>query len=113
MNALKPVHFLILIVIVLLLFGAKRLPDLAKSVGQSLKIFKNEIKDLTEDSTAKSTEAPAAQPGPAASVVVPPVVVPPVAVPPVSPPASPPVGLDKPVAPPVPPAADGTDTPRV
>ncbi len=37
-------HFLILLVIVLLLFGATRLPGLAKSVGQSMKIFKNEVK---------------------------------------------------------------------
>ena len=49
MGALRPIHWIIFLVIVLLLFGAKRLPDLAKSVGQSLKIFKKEIKELTED----------------------------------------------------------------
>ncbi|PFG33154.1 Sec-independent protein translocase subunit TatA [Sanguibacter antarcticus] len=49
MGALKPIHWLVFIVILLLLFGAKRLPDLAKSVGQSLKIFKKEIKELNED----------------------------------------------------------------
>lgn len=42
-------HVLVLLVVVVLLFGANRLPDLAKSVGQSLKIFKSEIKDLTDD----------------------------------------------------------------
>ncbi|HEX7805520.1 MAG TPA: twin-arginine translocase TatA/TatE family subunit, partial [Cellulomonas sp.] len=42
MNALKPWHVIVLLVVVLLLFGAKRLPDLAKSVGESLKIFKSE-----------------------------------------------------------------------
>ncbi|WP_082813023.1 Sec-independent protein translocase subunit TatA [Cellulomonas timonensis] len=70
MNALKPMHILVLVIIVLLLFGAKRLPDLAKSVGQSLKIFKNEVKDLTEDN---DTPPPAATP---ATVVVPPVAAP-------------------------------------
>ena len=43
-------HIVVLVVIIVLLFGANRLPDLAKAVGQSLKIFKNEVKDLTEDS---------------------------------------------------------------
>ena len=55
MNALKPWHVIVLLVVVLLLFGAKRLPDLAKSVGESLKIFKNEIKDLTDDAPPTSS----------------------------------------------------------
>jgi sec-independent protein translocase protein TatA len=37
-------HFLIILVVVLLLFGATKLPALAKSVGQSAKIFRNEMK---------------------------------------------------------------------
>ena len=57
MNALKPMHILILVIVIILLFGAKRLPDLARSVGQSLKIFKSEVKDLTDD---KDKDAPVA-----------------------------------------------------
>ena len=38
-------HLVVLLVVILLLFGAKRLPDLARSVGQSLKILKTEVKD--------------------------------------------------------------------
>ncbi|KLN34233.1 hypothetical protein FB00_13180 [Cellulosimicrobium funkei] len=49
MGMLKPWHIIVLVVVILLLFGARRLPDLAKSVGQSLKIFKSEVKDLRED----------------------------------------------------------------
>ena len=49
MGMLKPWHIIVLVVVVLLLFGAKRLPDLARSVGQSLKIFKSEVKDLRDD----------------------------------------------------------------
>lgn len=56
MGAMKPMHWVVLLVIVLLLFGAKRLPDLAKSVGQSLKIFKKEIKDLQEDDDTPATK---------------------------------------------------------
>jgi sec-independent protein translocase protein TatA len=54
-------HFLIILAIVLLLFGATKLPALAKSVGQSMKVFRNEIKsdDKPEaaDSTAAATDA--------------------------------------------------------
>ncbi|MCC2333247.1 twin-arginine translocase TatA/TatE family subunit [Cellulomonas wangsupingiae] len=42
-------HVLIVLVVILLLFGANRLPGLAKSIGQSMKIFKNEVKDLADD----------------------------------------------------------------
>jgi len=37
-------HALIVLAVVVLLFGATKLPALAKSVGESMKIFKNEIK---------------------------------------------------------------------
>jgi sec-independent protein translocase protein TatA len=52
--------FLVLILLVLLLFGAKRLPDLARGVGRSLRIFKSETEGLKTDGAAASTEAPAA-----------------------------------------------------
>lgn len=42
-------EWLILLAIVLLLFGARRLPDLARSVGRSLKIFRAEVKDPGQD----------------------------------------------------------------
>ena len=49
LNNLTGWHFLIILVIVLLLFGAPKLPALARSLGQSMKIFKNEIKSDKED----------------------------------------------------------------
>ncbi|MFD2795304.1 Sec-independent protein translocase subunit TatA [Promicromonospora vindobonensis] len=49
MGAMQPWHWIVLLVVVLLLFGSTRLPGLAKSIGQSMKIFKKEIKDLRED----------------------------------------------------------------
>ncbi|TFC79100.1 twin-arginine translocase TatA/TatE family subunit [Cryobacterium sp. TMS1-20-1] len=42
-------HFLIILVVVLLLFGAPKLPGLARSLGQSMKIFKSEIKSDSVD----------------------------------------------------------------
>ena len=71
---LGPVHVIILLAVVILIFGAKRLPDVAKSVGQSMKIFKNEIKDLNKDDAPVSDATPA-QPPVQSTVVTPPVVV--------------------------------------
>ena len=42
-------EILIIVVVVLLLFGAKRLPELARSVGKSLNEFKKGMKDVTDD----------------------------------------------------------------
>ena len=38
-------HLVIILVIVLLLFGATRLPALTRSIGQSVRIFKKEVRD--------------------------------------------------------------------
>ena len=82
MNALKPWHVIVLLVVVLLLFGAKRLPDLAKSVGESLKIFKAEIKDLTEDDKPANPTAPPVATPPATPPAAAPDTAPPAALPP-------------------------------
>lgn len=42
-------ELLIIVLIVILLFGAKKLPDLARSTGRSLRIFKAETKGLMND----------------------------------------------------------------
>ena len=49
-------HAIIILVVILLLFGAAKLPALAKSVGQSMKIFKNEIKSGAEEGPAPQAE---------------------------------------------------------
>jgi len=50
----------IVILIVVLLFGAKRLPDLARGVGRSLRILKAETEGLKTDADAAAPAAPAA-----------------------------------------------------
>ena len=55
MGNLGPLELTLILVIVVLLFGAKRLPETAKSVGQSLKIFK---KTIADDDEKKDKEAP-------------------------------------------------------
>ncbi|MFJ8578100.1 Sec-independent protein translocase subunit TatA [Micromonospora sp. NPDC093277] len=49
MGALRPWHIAVLVVVLILLFGAKRLPDAARSLGRSLRIIKAETKSLHED----------------------------------------------------------------
>ena len=49
MGALKPWHIIVLVVVLILLFGAKRLPDAARSLGRSLRIIKAETKGLVDD----------------------------------------------------------------
>lgn len=48
-NGLQFWHIVVLLLVVLLLFGANRLPDLARNVGRSMKILKEEVKDLRDE----------------------------------------------------------------
>lgn len=52
----EPSHILILLLVLVLLFGAKRLPDSARSLARSLRIFKSEIKEVSEDEKKKDSE---------------------------------------------------------
>ena len=56
-NGLQGWHLIILVLLVVLLFGAKRLPDAARSIGKSMKIFKAETKDLSGDKSASHEDA--------------------------------------------------------
>jgi sec-independent protein translocase protein TatA len=49
MGALRPWHIAVLVVVLVLLFGAKRLPDAARSLGRSMRIIKAETKGLVDD----------------------------------------------------------------
>ena len=45
----------VIFLIILLLFGSKRLPDIAKNIGKSLKLFKKEIKKSDDESESPKT----------------------------------------------------------
>ena len=49
MGSLSPWHLLIVVVVFVLLFGAKKLPDAARSLGRSARIFKAETQGLLGD----------------------------------------------------------------
>ena len=59
MGALKPLHWIVIFVLLILLFGANKLPDVAASLGQSLKVFKKEVKELREEDDAAQQKPPA------------------------------------------------------
>lgn len=44
-----PWEILIIVLVVVLLFGAKKLPDAARSIGRSMRIFKSEVKEMGND----------------------------------------------------------------
>jgi len=46
----EPSHILLLLLVLVILFGAKRLPDSAKSIGKSMRIFKSEMKEMKDES---------------------------------------------------------------
>lgn len=50
-------HAVIILAVILLLFGAAKLPALARSVGQSMRIFKNEIKSESATKTGDGTNS--------------------------------------------------------
>ena len=52
----EPSHILILLIVVVILFGAKRLPDSARSLGKSLRIFKGEMKEMKKDDEVKKDD---------------------------------------------------------
>jgi len=49
MPNLRPIEIILILAVVLLLFGAKRLPDAARGLGRSLRIFKSEVKAAQDD----------------------------------------------------------------
>jgi sec-independent protein translocase protein TatA len=68
-NAMRPGVLIVLIVVLILLFGAKRLPDAARALGRSMRIIKAETRDLvgerpTDDLDEKADAQAAREPLP-------------------------------------------------
>lgn len=59
MPSLGPMEWILILLVLILLFGAKKLPDTAKALGQSLRLFKKETTKLNEEDEAKPAPAPA------------------------------------------------------
>jgi sec-independent protein translocase protein TatA len=52
-------EIILILVVLVLLFGAKRLPGAARSLGQSMRIFKTEVKEMGKDDDTAAKPAPA------------------------------------------------------
>lgn len=62
-NGLEPWHIVVVLAVVVLLFGSKKLPEMARGLGKSMRILKAETKAMREDDTpaegtAQNTAAP-------------------------------------------------------
>ncbi|MCX4549662.1 MULTISPECIES: Sec-independent protein translocase subunit TatA [unclassified Streptomyces] len=51
-NGLEPWHLLIVAIVVMVMFGSKKLPDTARALGKSMRILKSEAKAMKEDAAA-------------------------------------------------------------
>lgn len=58
MGALSPSHWLILLLVVVILFGAKKLPEAARGLGRSARILKSEVSGLHDDEPKKPEATP-------------------------------------------------------
>jgi sec-independent protein translocase protein TatA len=54
----EPSHLLLVLLVVVILFGSRRLPDVARGLGQSMRIFKSEVKQMKDedDKTTRTAE---------------------------------------------------------
>ncbi|TQS39958.1 Sec-independent protein translocase subunit TatA [Cryptosporangium phraense] len=75
MDALSPWHLLIIAACFVMLFGAKRLPDAARSLGRSARIMKAELKGMHDEPKAEASHVTDVPAEPIEAVVVEPRVV--------------------------------------
>ncbi|QKJ19548.1 Sec-independent protein translocase subunit TatA [Microbacterium hominis] len=60
-------QWLLILAVILLLFGAAKLPALAKSMGQSARVFKGEMKAMKDEDAARTGDTETAKPAPTTS----------------------------------------------
>jgi len=69
-NGLEPWHLLVVAIVVIVLFGSKKLPDTARALGKSMRILKSEAKAMKDENPA-APATPEASPQTAQTVVEP------------------------------------------
>jgi len=62
MGELSPIHWLIVLAIILLLFGGRKIPELARGLGEGIRSFKEGMSGKTPDSTTQAQTPPAEKP---------------------------------------------------
>lgn len=56
-NALEPWHLLVVVLVMVVLFGSKKLPDTARALGKSMRILKSEAKAMKDESPTATRAA--------------------------------------------------------
>lgn len=64
---IQPIHIVIVLVVALLVFGPKRLPEMGRSIGKMLNEFRNGTREITDGLRTEVTGSPTGQPAQAAS----------------------------------------------
>lgn len=59
-NGLEPWHLIVVAIVVIVLFGSKKLPQAARGLGQSMRILKSEAKAMKNEGSADGDAAPSA-----------------------------------------------------
>ena len=62
MDLLTPVHLVIILVIALLLFGPKRLPEIGAGIGKTIKEFRKSMNEVQQDLAVEAKQEPPAEP---------------------------------------------------
>lgn len=60
-NALEPWHLVLILAVLVLLFGSKKLPDMARGLGKSMRILKSETKAMKSDDGDRPQATPEQQ----------------------------------------------------
>jgi sec-independent protein translocase protein TatA len=67
----SPLHIVILLLVALLLFGAKRLPEIGRSLGTGMREFKDSVQGINEPTKVQAQASELPPPAPAAESVAP------------------------------------------
>ncbi|SEN04810.1 Sec-independent protein translocase subunit TatA [Actinacidiphila rubida] len=70
-NGLEPWHLIVVAILVILLFGSKKLPDAARGLGKSMRILKSEAKAMKTDDATPASGAPTSSPAPTPEAITP------------------------------------------
>lgn len=70
-NGLEPWHLVVVAIVVILLFGSKKLPEAARGLGKSMRILKSEAKAMKSDDSTQASSAPGSSTTPAPEAITP------------------------------------------
>jgi sec-independent protein translocase protein TatA len=70
MGEMSPIHWLIVLAIIVLLFGGKKIPEVMKGLGEGIRSFKEGMKGDGTTASAQPTQAPPTSANPPAITTV-------------------------------------------